>query len=167
MDDLQTFSDLIKLTSDGVKTATNAVGLVERLKSTLAKSKAPSDPELRALIAELSEEVVNAKLANVDLKATLLEMKESAIEADAKNSEFDRYELWETPAGKLVYRLKEEKQGSEPMHHICPNCYVKGSKSILQGGKSYLRCHSCETSFEYQKDRHLDPGLMGSDWMTR
>ena len=52
-----------------------------------------------------------------------------------------RYELHRLASGSLVYRIKPDCQGAEPTHYLCPNCYSKNIKSVLQFG-GYKDSHS-------------------------
>jgi hypothetical protein len=57
--------------------------------------------------------------------------------------------LAEVASGVLAYAIKEAVRGAEPEHHLCPDCYQKGQKSLLQreyrevGRASLLVCHRC------------------------
>jgi hypothetical protein len=73
-----------------------------------------------------------------DLEAKIAEIE--GWEAEKK-----RYELKEVAPRVFTYVLKPEAQGSEPSHWICPGCYQKRQKSILQGleSHSFGWSHSC------------------------
>ncbi|KZL17332.1 hypothetical protein [Pseudovibrio sp. Ad37] len=151
--DFDNISTLVKHADSGVKLAGKAVEVTKSIKNLLSSPKTSSNPELEALVVELMSEVTDTKLANVELKTQLLALKEAAIEAQAKANEFARYELWETPAGQTVYRLKEQTNHKEPMHYLCPTCKEKGVKSILQGHEEARQCTSCNVWFRFEKAR--------------
>lgn len=149
--DINNFSALIKHVDSGVKLANKAVALSKSIKDLLSSSKPPSNADLEALVVELMSEITDTKLANLELKTQLLALKEAAIEAQAKADQFTRYELWETPAGHTVYRLKEECQDEEPMHYLCPTCKENGIRSILQGHEDAKQCSSCSTGYQFRE----------------
>lgn len=77
------------------------------------------------------------------LEAEVLKLKDM-------KAELSRYELKQLPPGTLVYALKETDQRGEPSHYICPTCYQRGKKSLLQegekiNGQTPLKCHECAT----------------------
>ena len=67
------------------------------------------------------------------------------------NAQAARYELKEIATGVFVYASKNDTEGTDPAHWLCPNCYQDRNKSILQrksrdwGGTTYA-CPRCSTS---------------------
>ena len=54
---------------------------------------------------------------------------------------------------KLAYRIKEAHRGLEPPHYLCPACYQKREKAILQPhewsmGNPTLECPVCELKID-------------------
>jgi hypothetical protein len=81
-------------------------------------------------------EAQSAAFAANEERATLIE-RVSSLEQDvahlrAWDSEKQRYELKQWADGAFAYALKETEAGGEPMHAVCPGCYQRGTKSILQ-----------------------------------
>ncbi|WP_310619719.1 hypothetical protein [Flexibacterium corallicola] len=148
--DFENFTTLIKYADSGVKLTDRAAGLAKSIKDLVGSSKTPGDQELKALVVELMSEVTDAKLANVELKTQLLTLKQAAVNAQTKADEFARYELWETPAGQHVYRLKEQAAKEESTHYLCPTCKEDGIKSILQGHQSSKGCQRCQAWFDFR-----------------
>ena len=76
------------------------------------------------------------------------ELERKVVELEDWGREKARYELQDAGLGQLAYTLKEAMQGGEPRHHLCPNCYASGRKSILQPFDGYLsrylNCHACK-----------------------
>lgn len=64
----------------------------------------------------------------------------------------NRYALVEASPGVFIYALKQDAVGPEPKHFICPDCYQRHTKSILQysaitsSGLKKYRCHICQTN---------------------
>lgn len=143
-DNIELFFDLVGRTARGLEGAAKAFATV---KSALEASKAAGDADVKAAITELTEQVAEAKFANAELRVRLADMKIALHEAQNRKSDFDRYVLWETPGGDLVYRVKEPRDPDEPAHYLCPACLDQGRKSILQTGGYDRVCHACETMY--------------------
>lgn len=89
-------------------------------------------------------------------QAALLEsvdkLKKEVTRLKAWNADQKRYQLEQLPPGVNVYTLKQSAaKPGEPIHSICPTCYGKGEKQILQRGETNhgqyeLKCHSCPTT---------------------
>ena len=100
--------------------------------------------------------------AITDVQSKLLEAQQNmfsmqdelraAKEELAKKADFSRYEMVEPYPGTRVFRLKEsERNGSEPIHYICPNCKdVLGKLSVLQEGEHYAYCKNKECGQAYE-----------------
>jgi hypothetical protein len=99
-------------------------------------------------------EAQNALFALQDERAALVQtvrdQEEEIACLKAWEADKKRYELKQVAAGgSLVYALKADAQGAEPLHWICAACYQNGKKFILQRGNStghdwaYL-CPNCQ-----------------------
>src|SRR5579864_1037972 len=47
-------------------------------------------------------------------------------------TEKQRYQLTDFGGNSFAYSLKPQAANGEPSHRICPNCYERGQKAILQ-----------------------------------
>lgn len=128
----------------GLRHASTALDIVKKLKALTERPKLPSREELQPLVTELMQQIMDTKLANMELQEQLLQFKQAALDAEKLQNKLDRYELWETASGSLVYRLKEEHAKEQPKHYACPKCYENAHISILQGGQHEKRCRVCE-----------------------
>ena len=153
MDDIYTLTTHFKTTLDVLN------GLVSLGKSAASRS-VPDDfaKSLNAEIVEIQREVMAAQSCALLAQTAHASLTESERKLKAKIAEFEnwaadksRYELCQTgdsyEAG-FAYRLrKEDVETSEPIHHICPNCYEDRKKSILQkrfrGMMAVLECPRC------------------------
>lgn len=147
---LQLIQQLVGMAGAGVTTTTAAVDLAQRVQGAFKAAKPGSDPEVRALLADLSSQVVDAKLANVELKSKLFELLTAMERADETKAKLARYSLYPTMGHNYVYALRESERGTEPPHFICPRCYEDGQCSILQGVGAYfarVECKRCGSEF--------------------
>lgn len=159
--DLETIQNAIKLATDGSKAASSVADVMTRFKKLFDTPKALSQEDLRPLVIELTENVLNAKTANLELKEQLLAMREAALERQARKEQFSRYALWQTGTGSLVYRLKEECEDKEPLHYLCPPCKEEGHASILQGPHHYKECPRCKAGYKFEELQPL-PRIRGN-----
>jgi hypothetical protein len=79
----------------------------------------------------------------------------------AWDAEKQRYHLEQVSPGAMAYVLKNEAQGTEPIHWLCASCYNNGKKSILQLGQKKMDpggrlpgwdCPSCKATIFVRYD---------------
>jgi hypothetical protein len=130
--------------------------------------------EISRKSGELYAQVVTAHAQHLETLAAYHAALRVADEAHKRVAELEnferdrvRYELKdprEQPRNPsvLVYSLKAGMEGGDPPHHLCPNCYQKSVKSILQGkqqgarGAVFLVCHACGKDFLLRGVDHSD-----------
>ncbi|WP_306050075.1 hypothetical protein [Oceaniradius stylonematis] len=130
-----------------------ATPVLKRLRANDGDGNVTIDEPTRDGIIALGEELMAAKLANLELKSELYALKEAALEMQKQQDRFIGYTLWETPAGQHIYR--REEQDGEPSHYICPTCRDAGRKSILQGNAEVVFCHPCQQGFRLRPSRPI------------
>lgn len=130
----------------------------------------------KSLIGLSKDAAINTKAAEMlsaitDVQAKLLEAQQNmflmqeelraAKEELAKKADFSRYELVEPYPGTRLFRLKEcERNGSEPIHYICPNCKdVLGKLSVLQEIDYYAICKNKECGQTYDLGEVTPPPM--------
>ncbi|WP_282092336.1 hypothetical protein [Epibacterium ulvae] len=149
--DFENLSSALQLVGDaGTATGQVAKG-VEIVKSLFQKTETGGDTDLKLALSELTMQVANAQVANSDLKLKMAALQDELAKMQAFQSDLERYALWETPTGAIVYRLKEDSQGAEPLHYLCPNCIEDRHKAILQGHETHRECPRCSTGYFFQK----------------
>ncbi|MDY0241145.1 MAG: hypothetical protein RBR34_03100 [Rhodospirillaceae bacterium] len=94
------------------------------------------------------EEILNAQ------ERQCRALEEKARAAQAWETEKARYVLERLPPGLFLYSLKEECAKDEPHHALCPACYQKAVKSILQyealsSDNGRFFCPECGVSLPY------------------
>jgi lipopolysaccharide biosynthesis regulator YciM len=161
--DFNTLSETIKFVGHAGTNARDLANGMGALKALFQKSEAAADTDIKLALSELTSQVADAKLANAELKAMLQKLKEELAEHQAFKSDLERYELWETPAGAIVYRLRQSAQRKDPMHYLCPNCIESKRHSILNGHDHYRECPHCSTGYQFQR---ITPPQMpsGTKW---
>ena len=105
-------------------------------------------------------------LALQSVHQDLIQEKGRLLQEIAKFNDWQKteaeYELHEPDPGVFVYAYKKVKNPSKPEHWLCPNCWAKKTKSILQ--RQYHRrqgakynCLNCEASISWWHDDPKEP----------
>jgi rubrerythrin len=161
------FNALTQALNVAGQTGTNVGHLangIGSLKALFQKSEAAADADIKLALSELTSQVADTKLANAELKTMLQNLQEELAAHQAFKSDLERYSLWETPVGSIVYRLRDSAKGEDPMHYLCPNCIEDKRKSILQGHEHNRRCPSCSTLFRFKQMDAPQP-VTQIDWL--
>lgn len=156
--DPEALKSALELVTKGSNATGSALKVIEQFKTLIRKpqndgeEKGLPKPEVEQLVTSLMTQLQDARLANIELKEQLVELREHALKAKRTQDEFDRYELWKTAQENFVLRLRSEKATpGEELHYICPKCKEEGVKSILQGNQFYKKCPTCTTTFAIEK----------------
>lgn len=88
--------------------------------------------ELNRVIAEVQSQLFSAQADYATVLGRVRDLEAQVLNLEDWAHEKQRYQLHELVPGTLVYRIKPDMQGTEPMHDLCPRCYQEGIKSILQ-----------------------------------
>jgi hypothetical protein len=91
-------------------------------------------------IVELTREIISAQqsamgavAAQTALADHIRELEQQIVNMETWEAEKQRYELTRvSPQGNFAYVQKSTVTNSDPPHAICPTCYQRGKKSILQ-----------------------------------
>ena len=73
-----------------------------------------------------------------------------------------RYQLKDFGGATLAYELKPDCVNGEPVHRICPACYQKDRKSLLQptgrvfSAQAQWHCPECKADFLFGVRRERD-----------
>lgn len=112
--------------------------------------------ELLGKVAAATQLTLAAQAEQAALRTEVEDLKRQIVGFENWNSEKERYELKQLVRGFVAYVVKPSMRRGEPAHAICPNCYERRIKSILQSnGKTVVydhawNCPSCKTSFMCQ-----------------
>ncbi|WP_162725025.1 MULTISPECIES: hypothetical protein [unclassified Rhizobium] len=128
--------------------ATAAIGMTgkaantaDAIKKLFASDKAPDASEALKLVNALAVELTSANMMNVDLSTALKQLNQALKLEDQFEREKARYELFNTSASDMVYRLRQEAANGEPMHYICPACLKRDRLIIfITGAGDYKHC---------------------------
>ena len=102
--------------------------------------------DLNDKITELQSVIFTLQAENHELLDANRDLRNEQVKAAQWENTKSRYKMNPLCAGVLVYTLKAKHQTTEPLHHICPNCYENNHRSILTGepprgiGRTYVCC---------------------------
>jgi hypothetical protein len=105
--------------------------------------------ELQSVVLEAQAGAAAAYATQSELANRIGELERKIMQFENWDAEKKRYELKAVYKGYLAYALKPEMAAGEPAHYLCPSCYQKGQKSILQEGygslgENRLACPDCK-----------------------
>ena len=119
-----------------VTSAASAFSQAHQIVKALLELKIESDSiakvyQLQSLLAETQ----TAQLTLLEQNSALVQRKDELEKEIARfetwEAEAQRYKLHQIESGIVTYALKESVAGGEPPHWLCPDCYRKRQKSIL------------------------------------
>jgi len=109
-----------------------------------------------AAVIELQERILSAQQSQSALVERVHDLEKEVAGFEKWEAEKKRYALTDFGGNSFAYALKPEASNGEPPHRICPNCYEKGQKAILQfrfrsaaTGRDRWICNGCSTEFEF------------------
>lgn len=168
---------------------TAITGTWESLKVATGLGKAVMDlkieGEVREKVIAMRDALLDAQQRMFEVQASQMEMMEKVRKLEEELAKYqgwerekERYALHQTEAGALVYRIKPEMQGTDPLHDLCSQCFEDEIKSILQPAKRDGRfdavcCHRCNSVIrvKYIPVTPLNERLMApqsrNNWLAR
>ncbi len=163
--DLTTMNEALGLASSAVGLTGKAASTISVIKGLFDGGKSPDNNEATKLLNELATELTMANMTNVQLSQGLKTLSGELQRQDEFEREKARYELYQTPEGDIVLKLKEEMANGQPAHFICPVCLNRDRLiSYLQGTGDYKRCQS-DTNHLFQFSATPIPESRHSGWM--
>lgn len=130
----------------GLKEATSLIQGFNQLKTDL--EVAEKTIALNQIIVSVQHDLFTAQASYAAAISRIDELEKTLMQMEDWAAEKHRYELYELRPGTFTYRLKKSVSGGEPIHDLCPQCYHRGIKSILQfagaeKGWHKYSCHGC------------------------
>ncbi len=144
---------------ESIPTIISTTKTLYELSKTLKEAKDEFEKEqalldLHRKISSLQQEMISLKEEHIALLDFKCEAIKEGFQLTKDESWKDNYSLHETTSGVMVYISKPQPDPPTPVHHICPNCYENGIKSILQPDNSAMQfikhdfiCPKCDEFF--------------------
>ncbi|TBC51036.1 hypothetical protein [Rhizobium ruizarguesonis] len=138
---IEYLTDAVGLASAAIGMTGKAVSTADAIKKLFASDKAPDKSEAAKLVGELAAELTAANITNLKLSEALHGLSEELRKEDQFEKEMARYAPYQTAEDDIVYKVREEFAGEEPIHFICPACLKKDRLFIFITGKGdYKHC---------------------------
>jgi hypothetical protein len=108
-----------------------------------------------AAVIDLQERILAAQQAQSELVSHLQDLEKEVTAFEAWNVEKGRYQLKDFGGNTFAYELKPENAHGDPPHRICPNCYEKRQRAILQfkfvnsNKQDHYQCSGCGSEFDF------------------
>jgi len=108
-----------------------------------------------AAVIELQEKILSAQQSQSALVERVHDLEKEVAGFEKWEAEKQRYKLTDFGSNSFAYALKPEAANGEPPHRICPNCFEKRQKAILQfrfvsaNRRERWKCTGCDTDFEF------------------
>ncbi|RIX97177.1 hypothetical protein D3218_19140 [Aureimonas flava] len=109
--------------------------------------------DLQRIIMDAQSGAMQAQLQIMELADQLRQAKARIDEDEAWKAVAARYKLADYGGNTFAYELRQELAQEEPHHRICPTCFERRKRSILQfrhkgaDRQDLYRCVACETDF--------------------
>jgi len=129
--------------------------------------------EFQGAILDAQQGIFSANQERSELLERISKLEKELAELNSWHNEKKRYELTDFGGGTLAYLLRKGMENGEPTHRLCPACYQKGDKSVLQFSQQnafsqdVYNCPACKTRFNFgvaQRPQNISHGS-GESWM--
>jgi hypothetical protein len=149
---------ILALATTGSSAVSSVANAVKSVRDTLDKSPVVSD-DVRQKLSDLLDEVIGAKQLNLRLVEQVQIIVEEMRQHEEFREELGRYEMFEMPAGSIVWKLRNSHKSGQPLHYLCPNCVQSKKLYILQGDRNYRRCTSCKVQYHFEHQVTSQPNI--------
>lgn len=126
--------------------------------------------KLNAAVMDLQERILSAQQAAMDAQARLQRLEAELAARDDWDATASRYELKNYGGHTFAYELRPDRANGEDVHRICPNCYQKRARSILQhrfrdaSQREHFICPSCDKEFVFGVAVPIRVNRSGGPW---
>lgn len=133
-----------------VKDIYNGVRALDELQDNIAAAQQRS--ALLDLVIRAQHLLIDAQAQHAAAIGRVNELEAKMKQAERWANQKARYQLHRLPSGTLVYRYQPAENEAEPVHDLCPNCYLKDVPSILQAagfanGHQTASCPNCRAVY--------------------
>ena len=112
--------------------------------------------DLQGVLLGLQDRLFTLQQENAALHETIKEKEAEIAEKENWKDTETRYKLTDIGFGAKAYAYKGTVGDDTPAHYICPICYEKRKKSILQAvgcfGGQTLKCFLCGSEYRTPSD---------------
>lgn len=146
---------MFELTAVG-KMATSVAGKLLELNNLIQDAKVKNAViEITTKVLELQQKLSEAQGDYDKLMQEKRGLEDKLVAKQKWEDVAQRYQLKKIDGGMFLYELSMQYAGSQPPHYLCPNCFNKQTKSIMQvknKGSGVLSCHECNLELDFGDD---------------
>lgn len=118
-------------------------------------------------VFDLSREILDAQQGAIAAQASQAQLLDDVRQLKARLADFEnwsneekRYALTDFGGNTFAYLLRPEMSNGEPMHRLCPVCFQRKNKSILQFrsticNQDHFDCPGCKTEFSFGIEQEM------------
>lgn len=111
----------------------SGLGIFKTMADTAKALKEINDAAVRnSAIIELQQDILTAREQQTALVNKVEELEHQLARFETWDEEKTRYAMREIGRGAFAYVVKSEAANGQPLHAICPACYERRTKSVLQ-----------------------------------
>ncbi|MEN5083730.1 hypothetical protein ABE438_14705 [Bosea sp. TWI1241] len=147
----------------GLKTISDALGIVKQIKELTGKNKDGQaadlpTPEMRQLVIDLTNKMIDAREETATLRLRMLEALEELGRLQAFECDRQKYDLVETNPGSFAYKAKSPARGDHQAIRYCAHCFEQSKRLVtLQLSKQdwhrdTLKCSACQSEIFQKND---------------
>lgn len=114
--------------------------------------------ELQAVVLDAFERAIEAREAYSTQADRIRALEAEVAHLQAWDAQKQQYELKPIGQASMARILKPEARGAEHPHWLCPNCFERGRKSLLQNankierGHLIVACNDCRLQLPVNRD---------------
>lgn len=148
----------------GLKTISEALGIVKQVKELAGNNKDSkaadlAGPEMRQLVVDLTNKMIDAREETAALRLRMLEVLEELSRLQKFESERDNYEIVETNSGNFAYRATKPAKPEHGTIRYCVHCFEQSKRLVAlqlaeqQWYRDRLKCSACHGEIFQTNDR--------------
>ena len=129
--------------------------------------------ELQRVILAAHQSALSAQEPQSALLQRIRDLEKQIADFETWEREKPRYQMMDVNPSRgsvIVYALKEEAKGTEPIHLLCAKCFQHRIKSPLQSspktdrGQRVHFCPECKTEYAYGPQDRVGPVRAQTDY---
>lgn len=148
----------------GLKTLSDALGILKQVKELAGKDKdgKPADAasaEMRQLVVELTNKMVDAREETAALRLRMLEILEELSRLQKFEGDRDNYEIVQTNPGSFAYRATKPAKPEHAAIRYCVHCFEQSKRLVAlqlseqDWHRDRFKCSACKSEVFQANDR--------------
>jgi hypothetical protein len=152
--DIVTVQTALGLATTAVSLTGQATNTFETIKKLIAGSDKAASAEAQQLLNNLAHQLTLANMTNVEISSALRELSAQIEKENHFDQRLSRYQLFDTGHGDMLYMLRKDRAGDDPIHYVCPICIEKEKQFQFVVGHDTddgKVCQGCSHYFQFSQ----------------